>query len=208
MAIMDIITNVTKSLKHKKIRQAIQNKYAAVSLSASGKFAYPTGKAGAEALGYAKKDIQEAPEQMLESFCGVGNPFSLGEISQGEIVLDIGCGAGFDLFVARSKVGANGKVYGIDMTPAMAEKAKRNLDQAQVANFDVRVANIEELPFAEGLFDVVISNGVLNLSPRKSAAFREIFRVLKSSGRLQFADVVLGDKLPPGIAGSADAWSQ
>lgn len=208
MAIMDIITNMAKSFKHKKIRQAIQDKYAEVSITASGKFSYPTGKAGAEALGYDPKAVQDVPKQLLESFCGVGNPFFLGEISPGESVLDIGCGAGFDLFVASRRVGADGQVYGIDMTAAMVEKAKRNLVGAQIANADVRVGNVEKLPFADDMFDVVISNGALNLSPCKRKAFGEIYRVLKPGGRFQFADIVLGEKLPPRLAGSADAWSQ
>jgi len=208
MSLMDNLTNLTKALKQKKIRQAIQEKYAEVAGSATGKFQYQTGKAGAEALGYDARDIRDAPEQLLESFCGVGNPFSLGDISPGETVLDIGCGAGFDLLVASRKVGPNGSVYGVDMTQEMVGKAAKGLAHAGVANFDVRLANVEDLPFEESTFEVVISNGVLNLSPSKIVAFREIYRVLKPNGRLQFADIVLKEELPAGIAGSADAWSQ
>jgi len=208
MSLMDNLTNLTATLKHKKIRQAIQEKYAEVAGSAAGKFQYPTGKAGAELLGYDPRDIRDAPEQLLESFCGVGNPFSLGDIGPGETVLDIGCGAGFDLLVASRKVGPNGRVYGVDMTQEMVGKAAKGLAQAGATNFDVRFANVEELPFEESTFEVVISNGVLNLSPSKSVAFREIYRVLKPNGRLQFADIVLREELPAGIAGSADAWSQ
>lgn len=191
-----------------KIRRAIRTKYARVSHSAKGMFQYPVGRAGAEALGYDHLILQMVPDELLESFCGVGNPFSLGEIAESETVLDVGCGAGFDLYVASRLTKSGGKVYGIDFTPEMIARAENNLRQAEVANLEIRLANLEELPFKDELFDRVISNGVLNLSPDKDKAFAEIYRVLKPDGRLQFADVVLREDLPPGLSGSAESWSQ
>lgn len=190
------------------IRKAIQGKYAKVSRSAKGMFQYPVGRAGAETLGYDDVVLQDAPDALLESFCGVGNPFALGEIVDGETVLDIGCGTGFDLYVASHLVGDNGKVYGLDFTPEMAERARNNLSQANVTNQEIRIASVEDMPFDDSMFDVVISNGVLNLSPHKDKAFQEVYRVMKPKGRLQFSDVVLKEDLPPGLAGSAEAWSQ
>lgn len=191
-----------------QIRRAIRDKYAKASSSANGLFKYPTGKAGAEALGYDAAAIREAPDSMLKCFCGVGNPFSLGDLRPGERVLDVGCGGGFDLYVASRSVGEEGRVQGIDFTPQMVDRARDNLASAGVGNAQVRLGSSEDLPFDDGCFDVVISNGVLNLSPSKEVSFKEIFRVLRPGGRLQFADMMLREDLPPEVAGSAEAWSQ
>ena len=191
------------------IRNAIRNKYAAVSVSAAGKFPYPTGRDGLQALGYDPVFLESADARFfIESFCGVGNPFSLGGIRPGESILDIGCGAGFDLFVASRLVGEKGMVYGIDLTEAMATLAGKNLSRAGVANFEIRKVDLETIPYDDHSFDVAISNGVINLSPRKQTTFNEIYRVLKPGGRLQFADVAVESELPANFAGSAEAWSQ
>jgi arsenite methyltransferase len=162
-----------------------------VSHTAANKFSYPTGKEGAISQGYDLALIGTLPDDLLESFCGVGNPFTLGPVSKGAAVLDVGCGAGFDLIVASQLVGKQGRVCGIDITQEMVEKARTNLTRAGVSLFDLQVAGAEKIPYPDETFDVVISNGVLNLSPMKERSFREIHRVLKSSGRLQFADIVL-----------------
>ncbi len=190
------------------IRAAIREKYAEVAISADGKFGYPTGRSGAEALAYDSGIISQAPSRLLESFCGVGNPFLLGEISPGESVLDFGCGAGFDLYVSSLLVGKEGRVCGVDLTQEMVTLATGNLAAAGSANFEVKKIESEEIPYPENFFDVVISNGVINLSPRKSVCFRELYRVLKPGGRIQFADVILESDMPAELAASPEAWSQ
>ena len=171
-------------------------------------FEYPTGKAGLKALGYDSAAINGAPPALLKSFCGVGNPFSISVIQPGSNVLDIGSGAGFDLYVAKRIVGDGGMVRGIDLTPEMVELARRNLIESGMNNIEVVNVSSEKIPFDNNTFDTVISNGVINLSPCKQELFQEIYRVLKSGGRFQFADVVLENELPGNLVGSAEAWSQ
>ncbi len=190
-----------------EIQDAVKKKYAQVSMSAAGKFNYPTGRDGAIFQGYDPAIIQGLPTELIESFCGVGNPFKLGPIKPGEAVLDVGCGAGFDLIVASRMVGQEGKVCGIDLTPEMAKKAKRYLNEYGARHHDVQVAGAESIPYPDNAFDVVISNGVLNLSPLKEKCFREVFRVLRPSGRLQFADIVLKEDCAGAMCSTLEAWS-
>jgi arsenite methyltransferase len=189
-----------------EIREAVRGKYREVAACAEGKFGYPTGRLGAETLKYDLSVIEAIPEGLVESFCGVGNPFSLGPVEAGQSVLDVGCGAGFDLITAGRLVGSEGRASGIDLTPEMVERARYNLETAGIAG-EVKVAGCEEIPFPDEEFDLVISNGVLNLSPEKEKCFAEIFRVLKPGGRLQLADIVLKGDLPEEKARSLDAWS-
>ena len=190
------------------ILDAVRKKYAAVSSSAAGKFSYATGRAGALLLGYDPAVASAMPDEVLEAFCGVGNPFSLGAIGPGEAVLDVGCGAGFDLIVASRFAGPTGQTCGIDLTPEMVERGEKNLSRAGMSNAEIRLAGAEAIPYPDSTFDVVISNGALNLSPLKGQSFAEIFRVLKPGGRLQFADIVLQEGLPPDVACSLEAWSE
>lgn len=188
-----------------EIRKAVLSKYADVARSAEGKFNYPTGRKGTEMLGYVLPSDME--DSLAESFCGVGNPFSLGPVHSGDHLLDVGCGAGFDLVYAGHLVGKNGRVCGIDITPEMVERARRNISRSGITHWEIRLAGSESIPYGDAQFDVAISNGVLNLSPQKEKCFQEIYRVLKQGGYFQFADIILKQDLPPDVAGSPGAWS-
>ena len=169
--------------------------------------AYPTGRAGAAGLGYDPGILDAAAPGLVEAFCGLGNPFLLGEVTAGEAVLDVGCGAGFDCFVASTLVGPAGRVEGVDLTPAMVSRASHHLSESGATSASVQVASAECLPFADESFDVVLSNGALNLMPDKPVVFREIHRVLRSGGSFQFADVVRV-QAPSDEHGDPDAWSR
>lgn len=189
------------------IRASIRKKYAAVARSPEGRFRYPTGRDGAEALDYPADCLATAPAEAIEGFCGVGHPLGLGPVGEGEAVLDVGCGAGLDLWCAGRLVGPSGRLCGIDASPEMAARARRALAAGGLATAAVRAASVEEIPHADGSFDLVISNGVLNLSPEKERSYAELHRVLGPGGRLWFADVVLEADLPPEER-TARAWSE
>jgi arsenite methyltransferase len=191
-----------------QILSAVRKKYSEVSASAKGYFKYPVGREGARVLGYDKELFEDLPDELLGSFCGVGNPFAINPIEEGSVVLDIGCGAGFDLYAASLFVGEQGKVAGVDLTREMVDRARTNIAALNVKNAEVHLVSSELLPFAGDTFDNVISNGVINLSPRKQALFTEIFRALKPGGRLQFADIILEKPLPAHLATNVESWSQ
>jgi SAM-dependent methyltransferase len=189
-----------------RIEESIRGKYAQVASSPSGLFKYPTGRKGLELLGYDQELVQALPEKAVLSFCGVGNPFSLGPIHEGEVVLDIGCGTGLDSLVAAMMVGPEGRVVGIDMVPEMLERANQNLKETNLKNVFFRLSSAENLPFPDSSYDVIISNGVFNLIPDKIKAVSEIFRVLKPEGRLMMADQVLTGKLPEDPEERIKSW--
>ena len=159
-------------------------------------------------MGYDQQLLEEVPAELLSSFCGVGNPFAIERIEAGMTVLDIGCGAGFDLFVASRLVGTQGKVFGVDLSREMLDSAEKFLAAMRIKNVETRLVSAEKLPFAEITFDVVISNGAINLSPDKPRLFAEIHRVMQAGGRLQFADIILEKQLPAHLAKDVEAWSQ
>ena len=169
--------------------------------------AYPCGREGALGLGYDVALVDAAPEAQVQAFCGVGNPFALGDVPKGARVLDVGCGAGFDCFVASHAVGPTGRVEGIDLTPEMVGRARHHLEEAGIGHARVQEASAEKLPFADASFDVVLSNAAINLMPDKPAVFREIQRVLRPGGKLYFADVVRTGE-PSEEHGTPDAWSR
>jgi arsenite methyltransferase len=156
-------------------------------------------------VGYSDKDIKSVPDGANLGL-GCGNPVALASLKKGEIVLDLGSGAGFDCFLAAQKVGPNGKVIGVDMTPEMLEKARGNAEKNGYTNVEFRLGEIEHLPVADNTVDVIISNCVINLSPDKKTVFQEALRVLKPGGRLMVSDIVLLEKLPEEIKKSVTAY--
>jgi len=191
------------------IREGIRRKYAEVAQGGPGCcFRYPTGKEGLIKLGYSPELLRGIPESILASFCGVGNPFSLGPINPGETVLDIGCGTGVDTLVAARLVGPQGRVVGVDATAEIIARAQANLALTGLANVSFEVASAEALPFPDGEFEVVISNGVFNLLIDKEQALSESRRVLKPGGRLMLADMVLVQELPKDLAAKVENWYQ
>lgn len=174
-----------------KIRGAILEKYARVAENPEGLFGYPTGIRGLEALEYDEAIIGSLPNETLEFFCGVGNPFSVGTIPEGSIILDVGCGAGIDAMVAAKMTGQNGHVTGIDLSLNMLQRARLSVSLANLENVSFERALAEDLPFADNSFDVVISSGALNLVPNKKQTLNEIFRVMKKGARLMIADQAL-----------------
>lgn len=194
--------------EREQITTEIRNKYAKVANSPEGQFNYPTGRAGLENLKYDAALIDALPDTVSASYCGVGNPFSLGEIRKGDSVLDVGCGSGVDTILAGMLTGPEGKAVGIDIVPEMLQRAETNLTHVHLPYVRFQSATGEKLPFPDNHFDVVISNGVINLIPDKESALREILRVLKAGGRLMIADQIMVGDTPKSLKERISRWFQ
>ncbi len=194
-------------LDFEQLREAIRQEYAEVALKPQQGFHFHTGRPLARMLGYDDRWLEGILEGSIESFAGTGNPFSLGILQPGERVVDVGCGAGIDSLIAAYMVGPEGRVIGVDMTPAMLEKAGRSAIKAGCTNVEFRQGLAESLPVLDGWADVVISNGVLNLLPDKDAALGEMARVLKPGGRLQIGDILVQKPVPESAKRNIDLWT-
>ena len=188
------------------LKSEIKKTYACVSDEPERDFIFPTGRAWAEDLGYPA-ELVHVPDTAVESFAGVATPWQFGRLTPGERVLDLGSGAGTDSLVAVQMVGRAGRVTGIDMTPEMLAKARAAAAEMGVANAEFVEGEAEQLPFADASFDVVISNGVIDLIPDKDAVFGELFRVLAPGGRLQIADVTLQNPVSEEGRRNIDLWT-
>jgi arsenite methyltransferase len=186
---------------------AIQEEYALVAREPERGFHFHTGRKLAGMLGYDEYWLDGIPEGAVDSFAGTGNPFSLGALTLGERVVDVGSGAGLDSLIAARMVAPTGQVVGIDMTPAMLEKARRAAEDMRVPGVEFRQGKAEALPVADGWADVVISNGVLNLIPDKLTALKEMARVLKPGGRLQIGDIVVQKPVDASAKSRIDLWT-
>jgi SAM-dependent methyltransferase len=185
----------------------VQAKYTEVAECPEQGFHFHTGRPLAVMLGYPATWIDMLPAGAVESFAGTGNPFTFGALQPGERVLDIGCGAGIDSLIAARMVGPSGSVLGLDMTPAMLAKAARNAEAAGLTNVEFRQGYMEQLPVADNALDVVISNGVINLTTDKLAVMREVYRVLRPGGRFQIADIHVETAVPQDARDDIDLWS-
>jgi arsenite methyltransferase len=190
-----------------ELREQVREKYREVAVAPTAEYHFHTGRPLAARLGYDETVVDMLPEVAVESFAGVGNPFSLRKVEPGERVIDVGSGAGFDSFVAAHSVGATGAVVGVDMTAEMLAKSRAIAAQLALHHVQFREGFAEQLPVDDEWADVVISNGVINLCADKRAVFTEIHRVLRPGGVLQFADIANGRAVPPEALRDIDLWT-
>ncbi len=188
------------------LKSEIKKTYASVSEEPEKDFIFPTGRAWAEDLDYPD-ELANVPEAAVESFAGVANPWTMGRLAEGERVLDLGSGAGTDSLIAAQMVGDEGSVTGIDMTTEMLGKARAAAAEVGVTNVEFVESEAEQLPFPDGSFAVVISNGVIDLIPDKDAVFAELYRVLTPGGRIQIADVTIQNPVSADGRRNIDLWT-
>lgn len=189
------------------LREEVRKKYREVASDPHGSFHFHTGRPLAARLGYDSAIVDALPDAAVESFAGVANPIALRPLAEGERVVDVGSGAGFDCFVAAHHVGRSGQVVGVDMTDEMLAKSRATAAAMGLARVTFRKGLAEDLPVASGWADVVISNGVINLCADKRAVFSEIFRVLRPGGHLEFADIANGRPVPEAAVQNIDLWT-
>ena len=200
-------------MEDKQIKKVVREGYAKIAKQDSSCCAPANSCCGStdlardisKSIGYTEEELKAVPEGANLGL-GCGNPVALASLKEGEIVLDLGSGAGFDCFLAADRVGENGRVIGVDMTPEMVEKARENARKSNYANVEFRLGEIENLPVADNSVDIVISNCVINLAPDKGKVFSEAFRTLKPGGRLMISDIVLLKELPDFIKDSIEAY--
>ena len=197
----------TQSQQPDNLRASVIDRFRKVAIAPDQERKFPVGPESAKKLGYDLCEVDALPSAVTESFCGVGNPFSMGEPQPGQTILDLGCGAGFDSLLAARRVGASGKVIGVDMTPEMIAKARTNAETLGLANVEFFLEEIEDLSIPDASVDLVISNGVFNLCPDKPRVLSEVFQVLKPGGRLQMADILLEPHVTPEEVASKGSWS-
>ena len=198
---------IASKVDREALRDQIQAKYCDVAQKPEQGFHFHTGRPLAAMLAYPEQYVNALPESTIESFAGTGNPFLFGKLHEGETVLDIGCGAGFDTLQAAQQVGPTGRVIALDMTEEMLEKTRLGANALGLTNVDTKLGYAEELPADDGSVDVVISNGVINLTPDKMAVMQEVYRVLKPGGRFQIADIIVQKPVDQDAKDDIDLWS-
>ena len=189
------------------LREEIRKTYTDVSTDQDKDYIFPTGRAWARELGYPEPELSRVPDGSVESFAGVANHWLLGRIEPGEVVVDLGCGAGTDLLIAAQMTGPAGRAIGIDMTTSMLARVRESAAAMGLTNVEVHESLIETLPIEDAGVDVVISNGVIDLVPDKDAVLDEIDRILKPGGRLQVADVIIHHEVSEDARKRIDLWT-
>lgn len=200
-------TPASTTVDPEALRAHVRVKYSEVATNPGGQFHFHTGRRLAELLDYPPAVRAALPDEAMASFAGVDNPFAAGRLPVGGRVVDLGSGGGFDCFVAAELVGPTGSVVGVDMTPAMLERARRVAGELGLGNVEFREGILEALPVADGWADAVISNGVLNLVADKAQVLAEAFRVLRPGGVLQFADIAVGGEVPEAARCDIELWT-
>jgi SAM-dependent methyltransferase len=195
-----------RGMSGEEITRAVSEKYSAVALTPDAEFNFPVGRDFAESVGYPADVLNRLPVTMSDSFTGAGNPQSYVNGRSGETLLDLGCGAGLDLYFFAKAVGEKAKLYGLDISRAMLDKARRNLESVGVRNIDFLHGPADAIPLPDASVDLVTANGIYNLSPDKDGVMREVYRVLKPGGRTVFAEIVLKAELPREIRKNMDDW--
>ncbi|MBX9787478.1 MAG: methyltransferase domain-containing protein [Pirellulales bacterium] len=189
-----------------EIKSAVAERYGLVATSPLQKFNFPVGRKFAESVGYSPDLLDRLPIGLSESFTGAGNPQAFVDAKPGETLLDLGCGAGLDLYLYSQRIGPTGKLFGVDLSEAMLEKARRNLATVGVSNIEWFHAPADAVPLPDSSVDIVTANGIFNLSPNKDAMMREVTRLLKPGGRTVFAEIVLKSDLPHEVRRELNDW--
>lgn len=189
------------------LRDAIKKEYENVAVYPNKGYHFHTGREAANRIGYDKMLYDSVPEKNIASFAGTGNPFNLGPMNPGDIVVDVGSGSGFDSLIASKIVGSKGRVVGIDMTPAMLRKARSGAEEMGATNVEFRKGHAEDIPFPDEFADVIISNGVLNLALDKKKTLTEWERVLKPGGRLYIGDILVAKSIPQSALEDLSLWT-
>jgi SAM-dependent methyltransferase len=195
-----------REMSESEIEDAVRCKYSKVAIDPKSTFNFPVGKEFALSVGYPKYVLDRLPDSFIESFTGANNPQPFIELKIGDVVLDLGCGAGLDLYFYAKAVGSGGKVYGIDISEDMVKKAKTNMEKVGSKNIEIKIGHSTDIPLEDSSVNVVASNGIYNLTPDKEAAFREVLRVLKPGGRTVFCEIILKNALPGEIRQNINDW--